>query len=688
MRSDEAQGFIADSSISIPNNSVLIKQDRTPRSYGDSATTTKDIFNTVIRSLSFKSDTQRPEQNKLLSQGFPRKPTTNYGTHSPLKSGQNVTNKRSATCNNNQNHNYNYKPERSINLSKRLSARTGSSQQFSIEDQSSKWIDSLTSSIKRSFTTINSPIRDSSGNDVYRKLTADASLTRVRQMGLVRGSSVQSSLMSHLGRRRSPRRQSTWITNTRKASISISQLFILANIIFVVSVAAAPLPNRLDYIVDIARPLGGGEWEPIVTPVVVSHDSIYAPNFVQMPDDGVDDAQTQEEEAIVAFEDVDPNSSVFVERRRLNRDRSLEPAPWLREQPMRRGSEPPVEGEESPLPVVEQPETRTPVFRSSRQGSVDEFYGEILRQIVLGLLDGQAIKEDVMQVANAQGQRQQPQQSDYETGTAEDIALVSGYELPIETTSEIIAPARARAAKLVVSAPSGGRIDTDASGSWPAISSSGPISEPDAIVFNENIVSPAKIAGQAINEFAHIVNEPISAIPNGAEMLQVPSSNMGESFHVVEDIDRETDDDQPIGLTLVPYDANDQMRLIPVQFAGQTQMRIDNPRRFDKSTVMAKRKLADQQQAYDNVRAWTTDGQRLMPIGLLNIPTQPSSGAKRNVSLDVLIPPDTRLMSDPSIFTMLHGLSAKNSPRSSSAMRTTYPDRSSDSRGRLKSNLH
>lgn len=34
-------------------------------------------------------------------------------------------------------------------------------------------------------------------------------------------------------------------------------------------------------------------------------------------------------------------------RRRLNRDRALEPAPWFREQPMRRNSEPPIEGVET-----------------------------------------------------------------------------------------------------------------------------------------------------------------------------------------------------------------------------------------------------------------------------------------------------------------------------------------------------
>lgn len=415
------------------------KATQDTKTFVETAGSTRLLINALVKRITSGEDEQeqeareeRPEERKLLENRLTRRSTISYGTQTSRVAPRrtNSTSLRE-------------KPSGLKRVSLRSSQQQSSYRQ--IDDKSSKWMENLTSSIKRSISAMS-------------------------QQGAEMGSTGPGKL-GLSGRQRSTRsqyHQSGWLNKTRKASLSISQLFIVCSLLAVSLVAMGASIASRDHI----EPYW---WRPEI--FKTNEWSQEGPNQGEFDGEPVSDADIE------------------LQRRRLNRDRALEPAPWLREQPMRRGSTPPIEGELSTDQEAKP--------RMSRQTS-DDIYSELLRQIIFGLLDGQASEVDVTQ---------QPKQSD-------DSSMITNYETPPN-------PSGSRMAKLVLES-------ADLSPeSLAGVVAGDVIDEPEATF---------RVSDAANIEKA---NEPVSGIPNGADVMQLAPN--GESFHVVEDIDRDTFDDHQRG---------------------------------------------------------------------------------------------------------------------------------------------
>lgn len=614
MRSHETRGLViknSSQSTEILNktkqSSAGTFEDRLQKNFRETASATKDLIDSVFKTLRLGADddNQSSEQNKPLN-NHPR-----LVKRTSVTNGIYITNTRpSPLASTRRSESCRIKLNRSSSLKRPTTSRAPQSSYLSLNDQSSgKWtIDSLTASVKRSLKAIQQ--NGSSSGD--KKSTTEISIIRMRQLGLMRRPSRQSSLLESLGIPRSPRRQSVWASNARKGSLSLSQIFILCAILFIGILAnGAPI---IEYPID----------ELAKATLQVPDISVLQTDERTIPLESDNNNYPDNDPSIILNDDQSDDGDLdgvpifLIERRRLNRDRALEPAPWLREQPMRRNSYPPNNDED--IPMTTNQATPQAKLRSLRQGAADEIYNELLRQLLLGLLEGDSLSEtdnqEELLTQNIDQQRQQnPQQSGEDSVPGDDIALISGYEMPLNNEASFVNLGQAtgqnhRSAKLLDSSGTNDQLKT-------SFTIFGPKREQDYGSLERDSNPSLLPAEEPGANFALTPSETIASVANGLGD-QIPTQpvtvNSGDSFHIVEDIDRES----PLEQSYIPngfmMDAGEQQQQQQQQQLNQRRLALAmmNPNRFNSegengwnfvgSPIMKMKKRKMNQNTYDIYR--------------------------------------------------------------------------------------
>lgn len=212
--------------------------------------------------------------------------------------------------------------------------------------------------------------------------------------------------------------------------------------------------------------------------------------------------------------------SLWVQRRRLNRDRASEPAPWMREQPMRRGSSPAapiIDPEDEKKEVVETKSSPQTSFSSRKSRQLpNRAYEDLIKYLVEEVLDN---KQLLSRLYDELGERIRANQM----GTSADL-----------TNSELGQP-----------------VGLQSVGLSPAVDSTGD-EDVSMVLANDDVATgdgPSSVVAAAPYAKLELANDRLpegqmDSILSSGELRsagQEPAefnSQPDEPFHVLEDIDR------------------------------------------------------------------------------------------------------------------------------------------------------